>query len=159
MCILFCLGYAKLFKSKCRDVLSKCVRKRLRWEGDSNIRNRSIVLSHTDICDIFSNRASIESIKVRIYYCSCYLPCSIRSKVEHYYAVAIANIALAFAAFSTSCLNAAWHYKLIGFIFIICSIKRNLRSVKELCLTIYNSVICLLHSIKAIISIHCIVST
>ena len=59
---------------------------------------------------------SFKFIKVWVYYCSCYLSCSIWSKIKEYYRIIFFNFCNWFTIWIT---YYCWYYKFIKYFFLI----------------------------------------
>ena len=154
MRILLCLGDSCLCHAVRCQILAKCVLKLHFLESNFLVRDRHIILGKADIFHILS-RASVKSVKFIGTEGSCDLTCAIRAEVEEDHGIFVLDRRYRLAVLG----NRGRYEELIRHILCVGSFHCSNSALCGLSLALGQHIICLLHTIPAVITVHRIIAS
>ena len=154
MCIFFCLSNTCLSHVMCCQILTKRIVKFYFLECNDCMRNRCVILSEAYICQI-QLLLSCKSVKLICTESSGNLSCTVRTEVEEDNRILVLNGRGRVSVFH----NHARFYELIVYFFLIRILYSADRAVSRDAFSLGQSLVCQLHTIPSVITVHSIIAT
>ena len=154
MCIFFSLCNTSLCHVVCCQKFTECICDFFFYKCYLLILDRHIILCKAYKCCLDS-LSSVKSFKVIITECSCDFSCTVWAEVEEDHRISIFYSCHRCTVF----YDYHWFYELICLICIVRSLDPCCRRFCLYAFSFYQCIVSSLHTIPAVISVHCIVTS